>query len=63
METRISRRWYGVSAETPFDKSRHAKRDKHWSKIEEHWVVQDNMTWYINKVGQLELVFVGGRLT
>lgn len=58
METRISRRWYGVSANTPFDKARHAKRQRHWSDIDEHWVVQDNMTWYIKKVGQLELAFV-----
>ncbi|KAJ5766687.1 actin-like ATPase domain-containing protein [Penicillium nucicola] len=62
VETRVSRRWYGVSADTPFDKSRHAKRDKHWSDIEERWFAQDNMTWYIHKVGQLELVLVEERL-
>ncbi|KAJ5347015.1 actin-like ATPase domain-containing protein [Penicillium brevicompactum] len=53
VETRISRRWYGVSASTPFDKARHAKRQKHWSDIEEHWVVQDSMTWYIKKSAKI----------
>lgn len=63
METRISRRWYGVSASTEFDESHHAKRDKRWSGLEEYWVVDDKMTWYIEKVRQLEIVFVEGRLT
>ncbi|KAJ5318738.1 actin-like ATPase domain-containing protein [Penicillium atrosanguineum] len=53
VETRISRRWYGVSAYTKFDKSHHAKRDKRWSGFEEFWVVDDKMTWYINKSARI----------
>lgn len=57
VETRISRRWYGVSASSRFDESSHAKRDKHWSDTEEEWFVDDKMTWYINKVSELKLGF------
>ncbi|KAJ5559517.1 actin-like ATPase domain-containing protein [Penicillium frequentans] len=53
VETRISRRWYGVSARSHFDESRHAKHDKYWSKIEEEWFVDDKMTWYINKSAKI----------
>ncbi|KAJ5742565.1 actin-like ATPase domain-containing protein [Penicillium nucicola] len=63
VETRISRRWYGVSAYTMFDESHHAKRDKRWSEFEDDWVVDNKMTWYIKKVGQLKLMFVEGSLT
>ncbi|KAJ6066964.1 actin-like ATPase domain-containing protein [Penicillium canescens] len=53
VETRISRCWYGVSANTQFDESRHPKRDKYWSEFEEDWVVHNNMTWYINKSAKI----------
>jgi hypothetical protein len=55
VEARISRCWYGVSADTKFNQNCHGKRRKHWSEIEEEWFVDDKMTWYINKVGKLEL--------
>ncbi|PYH46334.1 Hsp70 family protein [Aspergillus saccharolyticus JOP 1030-1] len=53
VENRIACRHYGVGYRTQYIESRHDPNDRYWDELEEKYMVDDRMNWYIKKYSKL----------
>ncbi|XHG06200.1 hypothetical protein AWENTII_009403 [Aspergillus wentii] len=50
VESRIARRHYGIRYSAHYDSNQHEGEKKRWSWLQEKYLVDGQMQWYINKV-------------
>ncbi|KAI5787710.1 hypothetical protein DFH27DRAFT_486901 [Peziza echinospora] len=49
VQTRLSRRYYGVVHDASFDPNKHRPEEKKWHELRCEWVVRNRMQWYIRR--------------
>jgi len=49
VQSRLSRRYYGVVHDSSFDPSKHREDEKKWHDLRCEWVVRNRMQWYIRR--------------
>ncbi|KAF8465524.1 hypothetical protein BDZ91DRAFT_772210 [Kalaharituber pfeilii] len=49
VQSRLSRRYYGVVHDSSFDPTKHHEEDKRWHELRCEWVVRNRMQWYIRR--------------
>lgn len=50
VQSRLSRRFYGVVHDSKFDESKHDEAEKKWHDLRCEWVVRNRIQWYIRRV-------------
>lgn len=50
VQSRLSRRFYGVVHDSKFDESKHEEAEKKWHELRCEWVVRNRIQWYIRRV-------------
>ena len=50
VQTRLSRRHYGVIHDARFDPAKHDQNEKRWHELRCEWVVRNRVQWYICRV-------------
>lgn len=53
VQSRLSRRYYGVVHDSSFDPEKHSESEKKWHELRCEWVVRNRMQWYIRRVNIL----------
>ncbi|KAI9929645.1 hypothetical protein MW887_001119 [Aspergillus wentii] len=54
VESRISRRHYGIRYSAHYDSNQHEGEKKRWSWLQEKYLVDGQMQWYINKSSKIK---------
>lgn len=49
VQSRLSRRYYGVVHDSAFDPTKHREDEKKWHDLRCEWVVRNRMQWYIHR--------------
>ena len=49
VQSRLSRRYYGVVHDSAFDPTKHRADEKKWHDLRCEWVVRNRMQWYIHR--------------
>lgn len=49
VQSRLSRRYYGVVHDSSFDPTKHSEDEKKWHELRCEWVVRNRMQWYIRR--------------
>ena len=49
VQSRLSRRYYGVVHDSSFDSTKHRPEEKRWHELRCEWVVRNRMQWYIRR--------------
>lgn len=50
VQSRLSRRFYGVVHDSKFDETKHDENEKKWHDLRCEWVVRNRIQWYIRRV-------------
>lgn len=50
VQSRLSRRYYGVVHDSKFDETKHDESEKKWHDLRCEWVVRNRIQWYIRRV-------------
>ncbi|KAH0613556.1 uncharacterized protein H6S33_005442 [Morchella sextelata] len=49
VQSRLSRRYYGVVHDSKFDETKHEENEKKWHELRCEWVVRNRIQWYIKR--------------